>query len=121
MIAATITGPSYGWTPNNNEDSIEVFADLESAIVALIERYHANGRTSMSYTTLSGKHCIALFPDFGEGTMFTCYAVAGALDGKPTEQQVLDALSDVHSEVWTWRLTLTGFGMDLSVKVEANR
>lgn len=121
MIAATLTGPSYAWTPNNDEDSIEVFPDLESAIIALIERDRFNGRTSASYTTLSGKPCIALFPAFGEGTKFTCYDVAGALDGKPTEEQVMDALTDVHSGCFTWELELVDTNGTMTVNVKCNR
>lgn len=123
MIAATLSGPSYAWRPNHDERSIEVFATLEDAIVAMTERYYANGRTSMSYQNLDGSNCIALFPAYGEGTEFTCYSVAGALDGKPTEEQVMDALTDVHSLVWTWKLTLARFEESgrISVMVEANR
>lgn len=122
MIAATLTGPNYQFLPSHDERTIEVFDTLEDAIVALIERYHANGRTSMSYQYLDGSNCIALFPAFGEDTSFTCYSVAGALEGKPTEEQVMDALTDVHSLVWTWKLTLVGAGDgQVAVTVEANR
>lgn len=124
MIAATLSGPSYAWRPNHDEASIEVFATLEDAVVALIERHHAGSRTCMSYQNLDGNTCIAQFPDFGEGMMFTCYSVAGALDGKPTEEQITDALVDVHSLVWTWKLTLTRTNEAtgrVSVIVEGNR
>jgi hypothetical protein len=121
MIAATLAGPNYASPPNNDERSIEVFADLESAIVALLERHHSGGRTSQSYTLLDGDHCIALFPTFGEGTEFTCYTVGGMLAGRPTEEQVLDALTDVHSNVWTWKLTLVRADGKMTVTVRANR
>lgn len=121
MIAATLDGPNYPWTPNNDERSIEVFADLESAIVALLERHHSGGRTSLSYDTLDGGHHVGLFPVLGEFTEFTCYSVAGALDGEPTEEQVMDALTDIHSKVWTWRLTLLHDGTRMNVLVTANR
>lgn len=122
MIAATLHGPNYAWTPNNDAYSIEVFNTLEDVIIALLERHHANGRTSMSYSLLDGRQCIALFPVFNEGTTFTCYEVAGALvQNIASEDQVMDALTDVHSGVWTWRLTLTDTDGTMTVTVEANR
>jgi hypothetical protein len=123
MIAATIEGPSYAWRPNNDESSIEVFATLEDAVVALMERYYSNGRTYCTVRTLDGKAENVLFPAFDLGTLFTCYTVAGALEGRPAEDQVLDALAEVHSQVWTWTLTLSRNEDSgrLAVVVEANR
>lgn len=122
MIAATLSGPTYAFRPNHDETSIEVFPDLESVIVAMIERYHSRGRTFLSYTTLDGEHHNALIPLFGEDTELTCYEVAGKLDGEPTEEQVMDALTDVHSRIWTWKLTLNRPAMStMSVLVRPNR
>lgn len=124
MIAATLEGPNYAWSPNNDESTIEVFDTLEDAVVALTERYHSNGRTYLPVTYLDGSVENVLFPTFSEGTAFTCYAVAGALvQSTASEQQVLDALTDVHSMVWTWKLTLSRNEDSgrLAVMVEANR
>jgi hypothetical protein len=125
MIAATLHGPGYT-LPNYNERTIEVFPDLESVIVALIERHHTEGRTAMNYRLLDGRNCVGQWPGVLAGTYFECYEVAGPLgDAPPTEDQVMDALTDIHSGVWTWRLTLARIanpaGFRMSVMVEANR
>jgi hypothetical protein len=121
MIAATLALPSQRWRPNHNETTIEVFPDLESVIVAMTERYHSRGRTLLHRMTLDGRVRNMVFPTFVERAEFTCYSVAGALDGEPSDEQVMDALTDVHSQVWTWELTLMGSVHGMYVKVRANR
>lgn len=115
MIAAVLTNPHY-FTPANDFHTIEVFPTLAEALVALFERYHANGRTLLTAAYLDGTITGKVFPNFGEGTTFECYEVAGALDHRPTEEQAMDAHTGVHTGCWSWRLTLTP---DASGKITA--
>lgn len=122
MIAATLELAGRPFPINHDERSIEVFDHIGDAMVAMLERHHTGGRTALNYQLLDGSPCIGQFHDFTPGTEFTCYEVAGPLYGAPTEDQVMDALTDVHSGVWTWKLTLTTDATgNMTIAVRANR
>lgn len=122
MIAVTIALPNHPVPVNNDESTIEVFDHIGDAMVAMFERYHAEGRTILTANYLDGSIANIIHPAYGEGAEFTCYEVAGPLYGEPTEEQVMDALTDVHSGVWGWKLTLTpDFDGRMTIAVQANR
>lgn len=132
MIAATFHGPNY-YSPNNDEDSIEVFKNIGHAIGALFERYEANGHYGLPVKYLSGKHGNVRFPAVTEGHYLRCYKVTDIDDDadadiryhdSDVEGQKLEALSRVHLGVADYILTLMPpFGQETtgSVAVSVTR
>lgn len=120
MIAATFHGPNY-WSPNHDESTIEVFESMGHAMAALFERYDAHGKRPLPVRYLDGNHGNIRFPNVEYGTGMDCYAIDSDLPplGQPIDgAAVLDALSDVHMNIWDYRLTLMPpFGRETSGSV----
>lgn len=126
MIVATFHGPNYD-SPNHDEHTIEVFANIGHAISTLFDRYDANGRRHLPVRFLNGNHGAVLFPAVTEGHYLKCYLIEGDLppeDQAIDEGVILEALSDVHLGVTDYVLTLMPpFGHETtgSVAVSVNR
>lgn len=122
MIAAILSGPSYG-APNHDERSIEVFNHIGEVVDALFDRYSANGKRPCDIVTLDGMVTKSLFPALGEGTSFTCFevdAVSLTTGLKGTyEDLVMEVLTLVHGGHWAWDVELVATDSDLmTVNVE---
>lgn len=115
MIAAVLSGPSYS-SPNHDESTIEVFANVGEAVDALYERANASGIYPCTVKTLDGNTTRALFPTFGEEMRFTCFKASPMLHEDPrelTELMTLELLGAVHGGHWDYDVELVRGPEDL--------
>lgn len=125
MIAAILSGPSYG-APNHDERSIEVFNHIGEVVEAMFDRYSSNGKRTCDVRTLDGGLNLTLFPTFGEGCQFTCYEIAasvpmttGQVSTQLRESVVMEVLAAVHGGHWDWDVELIATDSELmTVNVE---
>lgn len=105
MLAVTLHGPNY-FAPNHDDNSIELFDNLQDAIEAMLHRYAANGASTCYVEYISGKHEDVFFPAFEHGHYFQCYELTCSETRPLTEESIEEALTAVHNGVCEWYLSL---------------